>query len=145
MTNAVAMLCLLVNVSFFWLCHLRWLNPASSRLLMWESPSLLSQMTHHRDEFLQLIRSGRPFFFFSFLCKGSVLPMQNTAELSSCNREHPFHTANLLQRGKQSALWCMKKWLEFQRRTYIPDVRGRFKNCLVTAVDYWEDCGACIA
>lgn len=36
MTNAMAVLCLLVNVSFVWLCHLQWLNPASSRLLMWE-------------------------------------------------------------------------------------------------------------
>lgn len=86
MTNAMAVLCLLVNVSFLWLCHLRWLNPASSRLLMWESPSLLSQMTHHRDEFL----FRQTFYFYFFLIKGSVLPMENTAE--SC----PVAIGNIL-------------------------------------------------
>lgn len=62
--------------------------------------------------------------------------MQNTAE--SC----PVAIGNilsihqiLLQRGRQSALWCMKKWFEFQRERYMPNVRGRFLNCSVTAVD----------
>lgn len=85
-TDALTVLCSLVNVSFPWLYHLQWLKPASSRLLMWESPSLLSRMTHHRDEFLWLILSGRLFLLY----KSSVLPMQNTAE--SC----PLAIGNIL-------------------------------------------------